>query len=142
MINPYYSQLLEEVTDEVKSGILHALLTAAESADPSVTRGELIRRVYGVDVTPETLAGSREDRRIRAAIAELRRSWPIVSSSGGAGYRLEVDVEAIMAFRREQLARAEKLRQSAHQAVGWLTRARAIREYLRSGVEAVQSRLL
>jgi hypothetical protein len=133
-----YDLLLAEVTGELERQVLDALMQIPHG----LTRSLLISKIFGVWVPESELASSIYDRRIRKAIEHLRETWPIVSNSGEAGYRLSEDHDEIIAFAREQESRAEHARNMTRRAYGWLSKTKAISEYRKSGVKAEQPRML
>jgi hypothetical protein len=136
---PVYQQLLAEIDDDLERKTLDVLLEQYGSQQKS-SRVYLVWRVLGVaDQTPNSVS----DRKVRKVIEHLRaKGWPIVSSSGEAGYSLEDDETKIRMFAAEQESRAERSRDTARTAYGWLAKARAIREYKRTQVTATQERLI
>jgi hypothetical protein len=137
--HPVYDQLLTEVTDALERQVLAVLV---ERSGQKTSREELVLLVFGIYVQASQLANSPEDRKIRECIERLRETWPIVSSSGEAGYTLEDDEDRIKDFAREQESRAEKNRRNARQAYAWLPKARAIQEARRTHAQVIQERLL
>jgi hypothetical protein len=140
MTSPIYDQLLEGVTEELERKVLDILLQSYPETSAGITRQQLVLTLFGY--WPENLATDQNDRIIRKAIEHLRQEWPIVSSSGGAGYRLSEDADEIKAFAAEQEARAEKIKRDARAAFRWLPKARAIREMRRSNLTVTQPKLL
>ena len=138
--HPVYDQLLSEVTDALEHRILDILLQAYPNTAAGITRQQLVMTLYGY--WPDNLETDRNDRIIRKAIEHLRQDWPIVSSSGGAGYRLSEDPQEISAFAAEQASRAERNRENAQRAYRWLPKARAIQEARRTAIQVTQERLL
>ena len=124
-----YQQLLDEIDGDMERKVLAVLV---EHAGVKVTRQDLVLYVFGHYVKANQLSASTEDRQIRECIERLRASWPIVSSSGEPGYVLEDNEDRIREFAAEQESRAEKNRQAAKAAYGWLPKARAIQEARRS----------
>lgn len=140
MTSPVYDALLSEITDELEHTVLVILI---ERAGQKTTRQDMVMAVFGHYVLPSQLAASTEDRKIREVIERLRaKDWPIVSSSGEAGYILEDNEERIREFAAEQQARAEKNRQTALSAYRWLPKARTIREMRRSNLTVTQPKLI
>lgn len=125
---PVYDQLLAEVTDRLERQVLDILL---DNPGRRITRQEFVMKLFGYP--PADLANSTEDRQVRECIERLRaKDWPIVSSSGEAGYQIEDDEEKIREFAAEQSARAEHNRENAQAAYRWLPKAKAIQEARRS----------
>ena len=133
-----YNQLLSEVTDELERKVLIVLMFHPEG----VSRSRLIEILYGIWVPPAELANNRYDRKIRLAIEALRKSWPIVSSSGEAGYKLTEDPKEIEDYAAEQASRAARETEKARQAHAWPAKIRPIQEYRKSGVKVTQEALL
>lgn len=138
MTHPVYLQLLSEITDGLERKVLEILL---ENPTERIDRRQFVHAVFGrvaYDLTSNT-----DDRQIRECIERLRaKGWPIVSSSGEAGYVLEDNEERIREFAAEQESRAAKNRQAARAAYGWLPRARSIREARRTAMKVTQPGLL
>jgi chorismate mutase len=91
--HPIYDQLVEEITDPLQRKVLDALL---EHAGERVTRYALIQAVHGDKAyewaKEHGLANSTADRQNREIIEALQaKEYPIVSSSGAAGYILAAD---------------------------------------------------
>ena len=138
MTSSIYEKLLAEVTDELERQVLDILIA---NPDRRITRQEFIVKVF--EHLPEQWSNSKEDRQIRLCIEHLRvADWPIVSSSGQAGYLLEDNEEEIHKFAAEQEARATKIKQDARAAYRWIPKARAIREMRRSNLIVEQPRLM
>jgi len=109
-----YDQILEELQvelDELERKIFHAL----QQHPDGLTRRELIQEVYGITLSAyPDLANNTDDRKIRVAIANMQdRLVPIVSSSGKAGYRLDVSKETAERMALEMESRAAKLQDKA-----------------------------
>src|SRR5687767_5260042 len=102
-----YETLIAEITDEDERKVFDALLQAG---DQSLTRAELVKAVYGVDVPDDEIADSSKDRKVREIIRRLReRDYPIVSSSDHAGYCMKGTEEDMEKFIAQQRSRIEKL---------------------------------
>jgi hypothetical protein len=140
MTSPVYEQLLEGVTEELERKVLDILLQSYPETSAGITRQQFVLALFGY--WPNNLGSDPCDRIIRKAIEHLRQEWPIVSSSGGAGYRLSEDDNEIKAFAAEQEARADKIRKDARAAFRWLPKARAIREMRRSNLTVTQLKLI
>jgi hypothetical protein len=121
-LHPVYELVMEEWEQELED-IEQKIFKALKNVYPeSLTRRELIYVVYGVVVPIDVdLNNNAMDRKIRKTIAKMFDDLiPIVSSSGAAGYRLDLSEDTIQKMinewqrRREQYAhkiqRAEKLK--------------------------------
>jgi hypothetical protein len=135
--HPIYAELLAEVTDELERDVLHILLI---SNPKNVTRQQFVMKIF--NYFPDDLENNQDDRKVRAAIEHLRQDWPIISSSGGAGYRLSEDPTEIQAFAAEQASRAERNRENAQRAYRWIPKANSIHEARRSAQIVKQPSLL
>lgn len=121
-----YEQLIAEITDEDEKKVFDMLLQADGCR---VTREALVKEVYGVDVAPQELAASVEDRKIRTLIHRLRdRDYPIVSSSGQSGYTLKGSPEEMDIYIAEQASRKEKLQDNIDHAYRSKEKARLVKE--------------
>ena len=102
-----YEQLIAEITDEDEKKVFDLLLQADGRR---VSRVELVKEVYGVDVYPESLSNSVEDRKVREIIHRLReRDYPIVSSSGVSGYTMKASADEMDTYIADQASRKEKI---------------------------------
>ena len=111
---PVYDQILEELQvelDELERKILDAL----QQHPDGFTRRDLIYVIYGYALGEwDDINNNKHDRKIRAAIANMQKSLvPIVSSSGKAGYRLDVSKETAERMALEMDSRAAKLQDKA-----------------------------
>ena len=137
MITTIYEQLIAEITDEDERKIFDVLLDADGRR---VTREELVKEVYGVDVNSNTLASSVEDRKVRAIIHRLReRDYPIVSSSGQSGYTMKANPEEMDIYIAEQASRKEKIQDNIDHAYRSKGKARLVKE-CRDAMRYVESR--
>ncbi len=106
-ITTVYEQLIAEITNEDEKKVFDLLLQADGRR---VSRVELVKEVYGVDVAPESLSNSVEDRKVREIIHRLReRDYPIVSSSGAAGYTMKASAEEMDIYIADQASRKAKI---------------------------------
>ncbi len=79
-----------------------------------MTRQGLIRIVFGVE-PQRNLGNDPYDRKIRKGLESLRnRMFPIISSSGEAGYRLDTSPEAVENMIRALESRITHLQQKVH----------------------------
>lgn len=92
-----YQKILDELADgemdELQVRIFHFLRRVYPAA---MTRRDLIECIFGYRPAENAdLNNSTHDRKIRTAIAGLfEQDYPIVSTSGGAGYRIDIDLES------------------------------------------------
>ena len=106
-ITNVYEQLVAEITDADEKKVFDALLQADGER---VTRMALVLEVFGVVIDPESLANSVEDRKVREIISRLRkRDYPIVSSSGAAGYTMKASAEEMDIYIADQASRKAKI---------------------------------
>ena len=109
-----YDQILQELQvelDELERKIFNALKRNPDG----LTRRQLVYVIYGYMLGQlDDLGSNKHDRKIRAAIANMQdRLVPIVSSSGKAGYRLDVSKETAEQMALEMDSRAAKLQDKA-----------------------------
>ena len=106
-ITNVYEQLVAEITDADEKKVFDMLLQAEGER---VTREELVKEVYGIVVESNALANSVEDRKVREIIRRLRkRDYPIVSSSGAAGYTMKASAEEMDIYIADQASRKAKI---------------------------------
>jgi len=97
---------------EIERKILEALLRAPAG----LNRKGLIRVVFGKEAQ-KNLGNDTRDRKIRKAIESLRNQlYPIISTSGKAGYKLTTDPEMIEEMIRELESRIAHLQQKVDAA--------------------------
>ena len=120
-VHPVYDMLLAEITDELERKVLQVLI---DHAGTRVTRPQLVFEVFGVYVQQKELASSVEDRKNRECIERLqKRDYPIMASSGQAGYVLAADETVLDAYIAEIGSRIENMKekQSAlHRSRRWI----------------------
>ena len=125
-MNSVYEQLLSEITDADERKVFDVLLQADGRR---VTRGELVRKVYGVELDPNALANSVEDRKVRKIINLLReRDYPIVSSSGAAGYTMKASAEEMDVYIADLASRKEEIQHDIDHAYRSKAKANLVRE--------------
>jgi len=97
MPNPseIFEKLLAELASELPQ-MEKKIFDALKKNPAGLRREQLVAIVYGESVKAGTLTNSNtRDRKVRLAISRLRaRLIPIVSSSGQAGYRLDISETA------------------------------------------------
>lgn len=141
--HPVYDQLLASLTDADETAVLKVLL---ERAGERVTRYELLETIQGAEARAYAeqhgLANNTDDRRNREAIERLQgKDYPIVSSSGQAGYILAADdaiTEAYIAEIGSRITQMEAKKESLRRSKKWIP---FIREW-KAGRPAIQGRLL
>ena len=91
-----YERILQELADgeldELEVKVFHFLRRVYPAP---MTRRDLIESVFGYrPADEEDLNNNTDDRKIRTAIASMfDKGVPIVSTSGGAGYRIDIDLD-------------------------------------------------
>lgn len=127
MITPVYDLLLRDITDDLERKVLSALI---EHAGERRTRPQLVFDVFGKYVQSSELANNTDDRKIRECIENLqRREYPILASSGIAGYILVTDDKELDDYVGEIVSRANQMHEKAHalrKSRKWI---RSIQEY-------------
>lgn len=102
-----YTRIYTDITDDLEARVFEALI---ENAGERVSRETLIFRICGVRVTRDKLNNSKDDRRIRAAIASLQdRGFPIVASPRASGYLLTTSEDEINAALADLSSRRKHL---------------------------------
>lgn len=111
-----YSKLLGELENGQLSDLQRQVFALLKDAPQGLSRQDLVFRIFGY--WPETLAENTDDRKIRKAIERLRqRLFPIVSTSGKPGYRLDVSREAVLNMIRELRSRKAHLEEQIEAAL-------------------------
>lgn len=91
-----YESILQELADgeldELEVKVFHFLRRVYPAP---LTRYDLIECIFGYrPAEEENLNNNTDDRKIRTAIASMfEKGVPIVSTSGGAGYHVDIDLE-------------------------------------------------
>lgn len=121
-----YEALVAEITDEDVRKVFDVLLQADGGR---VSRVELVREVYGVELDPLKLSASVEDRKVRKIIKTLRDlDYPIVSSSGESGYTMKASPEEMDIYIADQLSRMERIRENVQHARHSREKAKLVKE--------------
>lgn len=108
---PEYEKLLAELNSGELPIIVRKILDALLQAPKGLTRKGLIRIVFGEEPS-NNLSNDTRDRKIRKGIEYLRNlGFPIVSTSGKAGYKLDTDPKNIECMIRELESRIMHLQQ-------------------------------
>ncbi len=129
--HPIYDLLMHDVTEPLERSVLNVLI---EHAGQKVSRPDLVFKVFGHYVQSKELANNQDDRKIRECIERLQqKSFPILASSGSAGYVLadsDAELDSYLAeieSRRNTLLEKEKALRSSRR---WI---RSIQEYKAHG---------
>ncbi len=113
---PEYEKLLAELNAGELPIIVRKILDALLQAPKGLTRKDLIRIVFGKE-PDNNLSNDTSDRKIRKGIEYLRNlGFPIVSTSGKAGYKLDIDSKNIDEMIREWESRIVHLQQRVNAA--------------------------
>lgn len=138
-MNPrdFYQELLERIDDETERKVFEAL--ASHLGQP-ITRRELVQEVFGLHCDHADLSQCPHDRICRKCIERLRlRRFPIVASSGEAGYTLVADENRIDSYIAEEVDRANHIRNK----IDMLRQARpvsvSLRHWKEGHLQAVQT---
>lgn len=132
-----YELLIAEITTEDERKVFDLLL---EADGRRVTREELVMEIYGVEVDPNSLASSVEDRMVREIIRRLReRDYPIVSSSGKPGYTMKASPEEMDIYIAELSSRKERLQEDIDHAYRSKDKALLVKE-CRDALHYVEAR--
>ena len=119
--HPIYDLLLEGVGDDLERRVLTALI---KHAGKRLSRPGLVFEVHGIYVQQNEINSSAEDRQNREAIERLQRSgYPIIASSGQAGYKLGGDFEELDDYVKELASRKMNLEEKIRylrQARKWI----------------------
>jgi len=135
----FYQNLLAKITKDEERRVFEAL---SRRLGQTILRSQLILEVFGQAVPAKELASNAWDRRIRKSIERLRaQDFPIISTSGGAGYTLKDDPQAIDAYIAEEQSRISKIQEK----IGHLRRskdqARMLHHWRETNETIVQARM-
>lgn len=124
-----YELLVAEIADEDKRKVFDLLLNAGGS---HVTREELSVEVYG-EFTPIN------DRKVRKVIQWLRElDYPIVSSSGAAGYTMQSSPKEMESYIAQMRSRIEVLQSNIDHAYRSQRVAELVRTWRESNPQPIQ----
>ena len=88
-----YETMLEELAAGELTKLQRQVFELLRDNPDGLDRYQLVANIYGY--VPEKIDGDLNDRKIRKAIQRLRtRLFPIVSTSGRPGYRLDISKKA------------------------------------------------
>jgi flagellar motility protein MotE (MotC chaperone) len=118
MSRTVYRHIQETAPADLERRIME-ILEAARKSSPgtNITRPELVLQIFGIHTTAFSRqpSASTKDRQIRDAIADLQeQGYPIIASSGAAGYRLAINDQERLEYIREIEARIKKLENKLH----------------------------
>lgn len=103
-----YETLLEELAAGELSVLQKKVFDLLRDHPDGLDRYQLVHKIYGY--IPLKIDGNSDDRKIRKTIERLRqRLFPIVSTSGKPGYRLDTSREAVEKMIRELQSRRQHL---------------------------------
>ncbi len=119
--------IYEKILSDLRAGELgdlekKVLDLLIQAGGETVTRHQFIQAIYGYK--PEgSLSGNKHDRKVRKAIESLREKGAtfILSSSGEAGYRMDLSIEKAEEMANELESRARKLSEMAEKIRDALT---------------------
>jgi SMC interacting uncharacterized protein involved in chromosome segregation len=134
-----YDAILAEITDDLERAVFDYF---NQHAGETLTRAQLIKAIFGIDVAQQDLMNSGEDRKIRECIEALRKKdYPIVSTSGKPGFKLTTDDGEIMEYIGELQRRQAEIGKTIDAA--WRSRRKAaqIQKWRETPVQAQQRRM-
>ncbi len=103
-----YETMLEELADGEMPKLQRQIFNLLKDHREGLDRYQLVHFIYGY--LPVKIDGNTDDRKIRKAISALReRLFPIVSTSGEPGYRLDTSREAVEKMIRELQSRRDRI---------------------------------
>lgn len=117
MNNPscVYDNLIAELADGELNALQKQVFELLRDNPDGLDRYQLVGRIFGY--MPEKIGGNTDDRKIRKAIERLRqRLFPIISTSGKAGYRLDASRESVEKMIRELQSRQAHIQQQIEAA--------------------------
>lgn len=107
-----YESLIEELAAGELSVLQRSIFELLREHPDGLDRYQLVMHIYGY--IPVKIDGNTDDRKIRKAIEKLRsRNFPIVSTSGRPGYRLDTSREAAEKMLSELHSRIKNMQQQA-----------------------------
>lgn len=105
--HPVYTILLNGVTEELERKVLSELI---DKAGKRVTRPDMVFAIFGKYVQQEELGNDTHDRQIRESIERLQaRGFPILATSGQAGYMLGTDEKVLDDYLKELGSRRARI---------------------------------
>jgi hypothetical protein len=110
-----YEQLLTELSSGEMTILQKQIYELLKEHPQGLTRQDLILSIFGY--WPESIDGNKDDRKIRKAIERMRRRlFPIISTSGKPGYRLDVSRPAVEKMLAELISRKTHIEQQIEAA--------------------------
>ncbi len=104
-----YDQILIDLDAGERAGIARKLFAIFQDHPEGATRQQLVYLIFNRPAKAN-LANDTGDRKIRDTIASMRAHLiPIVSTSGGAGYRFDDSPDARRAMLLEMVSRRDRL---------------------------------
>lgn len=104
-----YLEIKAMTPQDIDTKVLNVLMQHV-GRENSISRRHLIDQVFGVCLPVNVnLANLRADRQVRLAIARLQKDYPIIGSSGGAGYCMVSGMDELTRYEAEINSRAKKL---------------------------------
>jgi len=103
-----YETLLEELAAGELTDLQRKVFQLLRDNPDGLARFQLVHRIFGY--IPVKIDGNTDDRKIRKSIERLRqRLFPIISTSGKPGYRLDTSREAVQKMIRELKSRRDRI---------------------------------
>ena len=134
----FYQKLLSELSSDLERKVFEVM---SRQMGKRVTREHLITAIFGITMCQD-ISSSAEDRKIRKCIEALRmKGFPIIASSGEAGYTLVDDVEQIDQYIAEESGRVEHLRSKIKMLYAARHTAKHLRIWRESTDVPVQERM-
>lgn len=133
-----YERILDELAngelEELECKIFHFLRRVYPAA---LTRRDLIECIFGYrPANEEDINNNTDDRKIRTAIASMfEKGVPIVSTSGGAGYHIDIDLEQWGKVAAELRAKKETISKKVEATY------RIIRMIRKHGIDTIPSQV-
>lgn len=135
----FYATLCAEITDRDERAVFDAL---ARKVNQFLTRDDLMIHVFGTWVPRGDRGWERMDRSIRKCIEALRtRGYPIVATSGEAGYKLVDDPAEMDACIAEEGRRILTIQRKIDAMYRSKDKARSIHEWREATQVAVQAEM-
>ena len=108
MTSKVYTALIEELAAGELTDLQRKVFELLRDNPEGLLRSELVMHIYGY--IPTKIEGNTDDRKIRKAIERLRqRLFPIVSTSGKPGYRLDTSRAAVEKMIHELQSRRARI---------------------------------
>lgn len=135
----YYESILDSIDSDLERRVFDAL---ARQIGHVLSRAELIYMVYGEPVEDHEFASNPRDRAIRKCIENLRsRDFPIVSTSGEAGYCLSDDPVKIDQCVAEDRSRIDRMQSKISHLMRSKSMAHDLHQWRQGADLPVQARM-